>query len=147
MTGIWAPEPDGSYQIHVKRIQFSTVSTVGELWIRNWRECFTLEDCVRKEKLPHLTAIPKGRYEIVVNYSNRFRQSMPLLLNVPGFEGIRIHPGNTEHDTDGCILVGKTRGIDFVGQSKAAYAMLFQEIQYVISQGKLFIQITEDRGA
>jgi len=73
--------------------------------------CFTLEDEVRlgdifKVKVQDKTAIPVGRYEVILNMSNRFKMYMPLLLNVPNFSGIRIHSGNTKEHTEGCVLVG-----------------------------------------
>jgi len=59
---------------------------------------------------------------------------MPLLLDVPNFEGIRIHSGNTEADTEGCILVGFNRAPDFVGNSKMAFDVLFARISEAISR-------------
>lgn len=55
------------------------------------------------------TCIPYGKYKIVLNYSNKFKRVLPLLLDVPNFEGIRIHRGNTPKDTLGCILVGENK--------------------------------------
>ena len=125
MGQLWAPTVDG-YEIHLRRVQFTAISTIGELWLGDWRECWTLEDCVRQSKLPKVTAIPSGRYEVVVSYSARFKRLLPLLLNVPNFEGVRIHPGNTDKDTEGCILVGATRGVDFIGESKLAFNSFFR---------------------
>ena len=80
--------------------------------------CNTLEDAdrglsqsmdldeIKKKKVYGQTAIPCGSYECVYTYSNRFKKMLPLLLNVKGFEGIRIHSGNSAKDTLGCILVG-----------------------------------------
>lgn len=68
--------------------------------------CHTLEDAVKNEKITGKTAIPEGTYEVVVNHSPKFKRELPLLLDVPKFEGIRIHRGNTVNDTSGCILVG-----------------------------------------
>ena len=80
--------------------------------------CNTLEDAdrglsqdmhleeIKKKKAYGQTAIPRGSYECVYTYSNRFKKMLPLLLNVKGFEGIRIHSGNSSKDTEGCILVG-----------------------------------------
>src|ERR1700748_794173 len=98
MAKLWMPEPDGSYEMHLNRVQFTAISTIGELWLNDWMECYTLEDCVRKEKIPKITAIPAGRYEVIVNFSNRFQRQLPLLLGVKNFEGVRIHPGNAPED-------------------------------------------------
>ena len=74
-------------------------------------------------------AIPKGKYKVIITPSNRFKRDLPLLQNVPGFEGIRIHSGNTNHDTEGCILVGQTRAADFIGNSRKAFDKLFPKLQ------------------
>ena len=80
--------------------------------------CNTLEDTdrelnkemdldeIKDKKVYGHTAIQSGSYECVYTYSNRFKKMLPLLLNVKGFEGIRIHSGNSVKDTEGCILVG-----------------------------------------
>lgn len=100
------------------RKYFNPESTIGELFVDNKFFCHILEDVdrnlsssmeieeIKKLKVKSLTAIPTGTYEVIINYSGRFKQDMPLLLNVPGFEGIRIHVGNTSLDTDGCLLAG-----------------------------------------
>ena len=69
--------------------------------------CYTLEDVVRTPsiKIDGETAIAAGRYEVILSYSNRFKRTMPLLLDVPQFSGIRIHGGNTHKNTQGCLLV------------------------------------------
>jgi hypothetical protein len=92
-------------------------------------ECYTLEDVERPVKIKAETAIPKGTYKVIINQSNRFKRLMPLLLNVPNFEGVRIHAGNTNHDTEGCILVGQSRNKNYIGQSRKAYEKLFKKMQ------------------
>jgi hypothetical protein len=103
--------------------------------------CHTLEDIPRDIKIPGKTAIPAGRYEVIINWSNRFQRKMPLLLGVPGFEGVRIHSGNTEADTEGCILVGLGKTELGLLRSRDAFALLFQHIIAGTEGGKLFITI------
>ncbi len=116
-------------QITIKRLYKTNTSTIGELFINGVFECFTLEDVERPVKIKNETAIPKGTYKVIINQSNRFKRLLPLLLNVPNFEGIRIHSGNSNHDTEGCILVGQTRNKNYIGQSRKAFNKLFKKMQ------------------
>ena len=116
-------------KIEIKRLHKTANSTIGEMTINGVWECYTLEDIERTVKIKSETAIPKGTYKIIINQSNRFKRLLPLLLDVPNFEGVRIHAGNTNHDTEGCILVGRTRSKDFIGQSKKAFDSLFTKMQ------------------
>lgn len=68
-----------------------------------------MEDTVREEKIAGITAIPEGTYKVIVNRSPRFKRDLPRLLDVPNFEGILIHRGNTAKDSAGCILVGENK--------------------------------------
>src|SRR3954470_16353900 len=91
--------------------------TPGELLWDGTHECFTCEDVVREIpgvpvaqwKIPNETAIPAGRYRVVINFSPRFQKQMPEVLNVPGYTGVRMHIGNKPADTDGCLLVGDSQ--------------------------------------
>ena len=123
------------------RDQFTEKSTIGKLYIDNLYYCHTLEDVVRDEKIKHEPAIPYGKYEVVISWSNRFKRQMPLLINVPNFEGVRIHSGNTDKDTSGCILLGETRSKDFIGQSRLAYNRFLKDLQTALKTGKVFIEI------
>ena len=116
-------------KLKLNRITRTETSTIGELFIDGKFECYTLEDIERDVKIKSETAIKKGTYKVVLTMSNRFKKIMPLLLNVPEFEGIRIHSGNTNHDTEGCILVGKTRSVDFIGGSRTAFTSLMAKLQ------------------
>jgi hypothetical protein len=116
-------------KIQIKRLHKTENSTIGEMTIDGKWECYTLEDVERDVKIKSETAIPKGTYKVIINKSNRFKNLLPLLLNVPNFEGVRIHPGNTNHDTEGCILVGRTKSKDFIGQSRKAFESLFAKMK------------------
>lgn len=115
-------------------------STIGKLSIDGCHECYVLEDVVRKPgeaKVWGKTAIPAGTYPVTITYSNRFRRLMPLLSGVKGFEGIRIHSGNTAADTEGCLLVGDYNPAtpNWVSNSRAAYAVLYAKIKDAIDLG------------
>ncbi len=116
-------------QIDVKRKWFTKKSTIGKLYLDGEYQCYTLEDRIRNEKVYGETAISAGSYRVKLNYSPRFKTVLPLLINVPEFKGIRIHPGNTSKDTDGCILVGETRSKNFIGRSRTAFKKLFKKIE------------------
>ncbi len=128
-------------ELQVKRTDFSDDSTIGELSVNGQFECYTLEDKVRPVKIAGKTAIPPGRYEVIINFSQRFGYPLPLLLNVPDFEGVRIHPGNTPANTEGCILVGETKSENFIGQSRIAFDQLFEKLKAAAATEKIFIEI------
>lgn len=123
-------------KLSLHRKWFSDSSTIGELFIDGTFECYVLEDVCRPsdEKVKGHTAIPEGQYLITINVSPRFGRRLPLLLNVPNFIGIRIHPGNTATDTEGCLLPGKHRGQDQVLQSRAAFEELFGKIEQALQR-------------
>lgn len=125
---------------------FEEGATEGSLYVE---ECHTLEDAVRPEKIPRITAIPAGTYRVIITHSPRFNRPMPLLLDVPGFTGVRIHSGNKPEDTEGCILVGKdqtTLRDGWIGQSKAAYNALYLKIRAAIAKGEeVWLTIEEMR--
>ncbi len=111
--------------------------TIGRLWVDGAHECWTLEDPERSgPKVPGKTAIPAGTYVVRVTWSPRFKTRLPLLLNVPDFEGVRIHPGNTADDTEGCILVGKDKGRAAVLRSRAAFAPLLAKLEAAQARGE-----------
>ena len=132
-------------------------STLSTITVDGAAHHFALEDTDRgldsarpdtiKEKQYGITAIPTGRYRVIISYSNRFRRQLPFLLNVPGFSGIRIHPGNRHINTLGCILPGITYwkdGQDFVvGTSRIASEKLQTKIAAAISRNEaVWINIT-----
>lgn len=111
--------------------------TIGELSINGVKKYFTCEDKVReipgvpvaKWKVKGETAIPKGKYPLILSFSNRFQRILPELLGVPGFAGIRIHNGNTEKDTEGCILIGLGKMVGGVTNSIIAMEDLMPILQ------------------
>lgn len=94
------------------RKHYSLDCTIGELFIidRNNKTtikvCNTLEDASTVTKIKGESCIPTGKYDVQITMSNRFKKLLPLLIDVPNYAGVRIHKGNTEKDTEGCILVG-----------------------------------------
>lgn len=138
-------------ELRLVRSNLNDERTIGSLYVNNVFECFTLEDRDRKleiggVKVKTKTAIPLGVYNVVITMSNRFKKLLPLVENVPQFEGIRIHPGNTEADTEGCILVGTIRGTEAnaVLNSRATFAKLLPKLQAAIKAGEK-VSLTVER--
>ena len=96
-------------EITVKRRLFAETYTIGTMFINGERFCDTLENKVRTMKIPKETAIPAGTYRVTLERSPKFGRVLPYLHNVPDFEGVLIHRGNTAADTSGCILVGENK--------------------------------------
>jgi hypothetical protein len=146
-------------EITVQRKRFTSESTISDVLIDGQFVGHILEDRDRgldktmnsgqisRGKIHGKTAIPTGRYEVATSYSTRFKKLLPLLLGVPGYEGIRIHPGNVAADTEGCLLPGLFCGNNKVLDSRAAFTAWFLRIQSALRNGKVFITISRDRVA
>jgi hypothetical protein len=131
--------------LELRAIALNPESTLSSLHVDGAFECFVLEDRVRPDgeaKVPGETAIPAGTYEVRITHSPKFKRDVPLLLGVPGFVGIRIHPGNTAADSRGCLLPGRTASKEFVGESTRAYTDLFRKLETGLKAGPVFITIT-----
>jgi Family of unknown function (DUF5675) len=121
----------------LERLQIDPDVTIGALSIDGDFECWVCEDVVREIdgqpvtswKVPSKTAIPYGTYKVDITMSARFKRLLPLLLDVPCFAGIRIHPGNTAADTEGCLLPGLDRMAKSVGRSRVAFESLFMALK------------------
>ena len=116
---------------HARRADY----TIGRLEDENGKKiCDTLEPTWRNYKggelkIPKKSAIPEGSYRVVVTKSRRFQKYLPLLVGVPGFEGVRIHAGNTSRDTEGCILVGQNIQVGKVLWSRITLEKLMKLIE------------------
>ena len=144
-------------ELLLQRKYFTQNSTVSDLFIDGTPFSNVLEDVDRaldsemgKERIGWLkqygkTAIPYGRYEVIISYSNRFKKYLPLLVNVPGYDGIRIHVGNYHTDTDGCLLPGiyDPKLPDFVGKSKVTFDKLMSILKEAEKREKIFITVTK----
>jgi hypothetical protein len=136
-------------KLKLQRNTLGTEATIGNLFIDGTYYCNTLEDTDRKleenpdAKIDGQTAIPRGTYRVLVTYSPHFDRELPLLQDVPGYAGVRIHPGNSDADTEGCILVGKSTGLaDWISNSVAAFNPLHGMIQSAIDSGdEVWIEI------
>jgi hypothetical protein len=115
----------------------SSTATLGQIYIGVDLICSTLEQVDRQledggEKIDGLTCIPRGTYVLDFTYSPKFNMKLPLLINVPNFINIRIHPGNTAADTEGCILVGTKMDIkrEMVLNSRLALNYLLEQFDW-----------------
>lgn len=94
---------------------------------------------ILKRKVKGETAIPTGIYQVLLTYSPKYKRIMPLISNVKGYSGIRIHSGNTSKDTEGCLIVGKNTKVGMVTDSRNTYNALFKRLNQ--ANGKIIIDI------
>jgi hypothetical protein len=131
-------------ELKLVRKTFGNTFTKGKLFINSGFECYVLEDKDRKlevggVKVQDSTCIPRGTYKVVWNHSQHFGKDMPQILNVPQFEGVRIHSGNSSKDTQGCLIVGSTNttdSSDWISASRDAVADLYPKIQKAFELGE-----------
>lgn len=138
-------------RIELVRIAFKDTYTIGKLYVDDTYFCDVLEDKDRgldssmkeseilEKKVKGQTAIPTGHYVINITYSPKYKRMMPLLLDVKGFSGIRIHSGNTSKDTEGCLIVGKNKKVGMVLESRDTYKRLLKMME---GQEEITIDIT-----
>lgn len=133
--------------IRIDRLYKKEDYTIGNLYINGEYLCNTLEDKVRtldttEDKIYGETAIPEGRYEVILSYSPYFKKILPELLDVPMFKNIRIHAGNDKEDTEGCILVGENKKVGKVINSRKTMKKLMSKIKTAWDNGeKIYINI------
>ncbi len=119
-------------------------TTIGDVTLDGDPFCYTCEDEIREVprapvgtwKVAGQTAIPQGVYSVIITPSARFKRPLPLVVNVPGFSGIRIHPGGSARDTEGCILPGLVVTGPAIFRSREACAKWQNAIQSAIDEGQ-----------
>lgn len=154
---------DWALKITVKRKILNECDTIGDLYVSYPEDpetlefvCNTLEDKVRNKKgtkkedfvkVYGETAIPYGTYRVVITYSNAFQKKLPEILNVPLYEGIRIHAGNTKDSTFGCILLGDNPKISqtesWIYNSQKNMKKFMNILEPAIKNGRVIIEITD----
>jgi hypothetical protein len=121
-------------KLRLLRDTFGEAYTLGKLYVDGVYFGYTCEDKDRRledggVKIKNATAIPRGRYRVRLSFSNRFQKLMPEVLDVPQFSGIRIHGGNTHHDTEGCPLLGLVRTADGVANCAGRNKTLIERLE------------------
>ena len=120
--------------LNINSFQLTDLSTISKLSIDGKQFCFCLEDAVRPVKIMGKTAIPEGTYGVVL-YTSPKHGLVPLLVGIPDFAYVEIHPGNSNLDSEGCILPGMTFTTDWVSSSVQAFTALFAKIKGAIDNG------------
>lgn len=133
------------------RIANKPTYCIGKLYINGDYFCDVIEDTDRglkdemsveeilSKKVKGETAIPSGIYLVTITYSPKYKKNMPLINNVKGYSGIRIHSGNSAKDTEGCLIVGKNKEVGKVLESRVTYNALFKRLQQ--AKDKIIIDI------
>lgn len=135
-------------EILLRRTARKSDYTIGKVYINGSYFCDSLEDKdrglaqgmplseIKSKKVYGKTAIPAGAYNVSWNYSNRFKRMMPLIEDVPGFSGVRIHSGNTHSDTEGCVLLGQNKQVGKVLNSKATISKFYPLVEKAYKSGE-----------
>jgi hypothetical protein len=133
-------------ELKIIRKEFTDISTIGDFLIDGVWFSFCLEDMTRESgvKVADKTAIPEGRYRVIIDQSKRFKRAMPHILDVPGFEGIRIHAGNSAASTSGCVLLGFTKSKDWIGESRLAFNQFFDILYMALRDQECWITIERE---
>lgn len=138
--------------IHLIRKEFTPEATLGELWVDGGFLCFTLEDkdrglmqwdsivTIKAKKIFGTTCIPYGKYRVKLSMSERFKRTLPEIMDVKGFAGVRIHRGNTAADTLGCIILGYKKAYNTVFESTKAELKL---VQLMMGEQDIELEITK----
>lgn len=121
-------------KLKLQRYLFTDDYTMGLLFIDDVYFCDTIEDKYRgqnlsKTKVMHETCIPYGVYSVKITYSPKYKKNMPQILDVPYFEGVRIHSGNKSTDSSGCVIVGIKSENGTVLQSRKTYNALMSRLE------------------
>ena len=146
--------------IIVNREQSNDDTTISTVYLNGAYECVGLEDEYREVKVPGKTRIPSGVYNVDLRTSGgmhgryskaewckSWHQGMLWVRDVPNFEWIYIHPGNTHVHTEGCLLVGTKANDDMtISNSRVAYRRLYKQVVEAAKNGSLTIEyIDHDR--
>lgn len=139
-------------ELTLQTIFKGTTTSISELEVDGVFECDILEDRVRPDgqKVYGQTAIPAGKYQVKLTYSPKFKKVLPEILNVPMFTGIRIHPGNSAKDTEGCLIPGTWDGLnpDWVTSSNKAFDKLYAKLETAEKNNEeITIEIKRDYAA
>ena len=140
-------------ELLVARYHKKPTYTIGKLFIDGDYFCDTLEDTdrglsnamqlsqIQAAKRKGITAIPTGRYLMELTLSPRFGRTLPIIIGVKGFDGIRIHRGNTHEDTEGCILVGENKAVGKVLNSANTENSLIERLKKINNNEQIYITI------
>jgi hypothetical protein len=127
---------------------FTDAETLGQLRIcdnegKELYKCYTLED--KRGDYGKGCCIAPSTYKVLMTFSAKFQKMLPLVVGVKGRDGIRIHAGNTERDTTGCILVGEERGGTMIWRSRPALAWVMYHLNNALAKGEtVYLTITEE---